>query len=131
MIDVINKKGADVVTVSPWHRKGKAIYVPFIRCVGSKVISSIYRGLGFGSLSTYTALFRVHKRESLLEALPKRDGFIGVAESLLKFIVQNKVVVEIPAVLENRKKGFSKFRVLKGVLGHISLMYELCFRRFE
>ncbi len=121
MVDLLENQSADAVTVSPWHPGGGTKGVSPFRSLPSRVVSHFYRAIGPGSLHTYTALFRVHKREAILNALPERSGFQAVAESMLKLLLQKKKVLEVPAELRKRRAGRSKFSFLKAIVGHLFL----------
>ncbi len=125
MVDILLEKGADAVLASPWHPEGGSQGVPWRRALPSKAISRVYRLLGPGRLYTYTGLFRVHRRDLLLRALPLRQGFPGVTESLLRFLLLGGKVLEVPAVLHSRKAGSSKMRILQVAGGHLELLGAL------
>ncbi len=125
MVDLLLEKEADAVLASPWHPRGGSRGVPWSRSLPSRAISRIYRLLGPGRLFTYTGLFRVHRRDLLLRALPVRKGFPGVTESLLRFLLLGGKVLEVPAVLHSRESGASKMRVLQVAAGHLELLGAL------
>jgi len=125
MARLLVKEGVDAVLASPWHPQGGCRGVPWSRAFPSRAVSRIYRLLGPGNLHTYTGLFRVHRKELLLEALPARPGFPGVTESLLRFLLLGGKVLEVPAVLHSRKAGASKMRVLQVAAGHLELLGAL------
>ncbi len=125
MAELLLREEADAVLASPWHPGGGAPGVPWSRTLPSKAISRVYRILGPGRLYTYTGLFRVHRKELLLRALPTRDGFPGVTESLLRFLLLGGKVREVPAVLHCRKAGVSKMRFLQVAAGHLELLCAL------
>ena len=125
MVGLLEREGADAVLASPWHPEGGAPGVPWSRALPSRAVSRIYRLLGPGRLSTYTGLFRVHRKALLLRALPARPGFPGVTESLLRFLLLGGKVLEVPAVLHSRKAGASKMRIFQVAAGHLELLGAL------
>ncbi|HHI68141.1 MAG TPA: glycosyltransferase family 2 protein [Planctomycetes bacterium] len=125
MTELLLEREADAVLASPWHPEGGSQGVPWSRTFPSRTISKIYSLLGPGRLYTYTGLFRVHRRDLLLRALPVRPGFPGVTESLLRFLLLGGKVLEVPAVLHSRKAGSSKMRILQAAGGHLELLGAL------
>jgi len=124
---MVNKvqQGADVVTASPWHPDGAAEHIPFHRALVSKSASLLYRirlGRRARGLKTLTCGFRAWKRPILLEALPRRTGYAATTEMLLNALRANARVVEFPSRLRARTEGKSKMRIMREVLGHLSLL---------
>ncbi len=125
MARLLVEEEAHAVLASPWHPRGGALGVPKSRLLPSVAVSRLYRLLGPGRLYTYTGLFRVHRKDLLLRALPERDGFPGVTESLLRLLLLGGKVLEVPAVLHTRKAGASKMRILQVAAGHLELLGAL------
>ncbi len=82
-----------------------------------------------GQLYTYTSMVRAYRRETLEACMPRRGGFLGVTEVLLRAIRDGHTVVEVPAVMRRRRAGQSKMRVLSVGLGHLGMMVALITRR--
>lgn len=129
MAALLLASGAAAVTVSPWSPGGGAEGLSASRSLPSTLVSRLYGLLAPGRLHTYTAMVRVHRREALLPALPRRDGFPGVTESLLRILLQGGRVLEQPALLRRRTAGRSKMRLLAVTAGHLSLLAALLLGR--
>lgn len=121
----------DVVTASPYHPHGGVENVPAYRLVLSRGASSLYRLIVGGHIHTYTALFRIYRRE-VLERVPVRyDGFLAVAQLLTEASLAGYRVTEYPTVLHVRQYGQSKARVLRLTLHHLRYMAGLILRRLS
>ncbi|MEZ5429173.1 MAG: glycosyltransferase [Pyrinomonadaceae bacterium] len=121
----------DMVTASPYHKKGSVRNVPEWRLFLSKGASFLYRRVLKAKLNTYTSCFRVYRRSSVVDLDLKEKGFLGVAELLGKLDLQRGGrIVEYPAVLEVRLFGFSKMKTVRTIFGHLKLLSNLSRERF-
>lgn len=121
------EKGVDMVTASPYHHRGDVLNVPAWRLSLSKGLSFLYRRILNNRLATYTACFRVYRREAMKDVKVRSGGFLGVAEMLCYMDLRGSRVVEYPAVLEVRMLGHSKMKVLRTILGHLKLLARFAF----
>ena len=115
----------DVVTASPYHPQGTVKNVPHWRLFLSKGLSRLYRVVLHQKLHTYTSCFRVYRRQSAVGISIERGGFFGVAEMLGRLDLAGRRIVEFPATLEARMIGRSKMKVLRTIMGHLSLLAHL------
>lgn len=117
--------GADLVTASPYHPRGAVRGVPQWRLFLSRSLSRAYRIVLRRPIHTWTSCCRVARRSRML-ALPQvHDGFLGVAESLVRLVKRGGVVVEHPATLTTRLFGVSKMKTLRTIRGHVGLLLGL------
>ena len=119
---------ADVVTSSPYHPDGAVKNVPEWRLFLSKTLSRVYRLLLRRRVYTWTACFRVYRRNAVLHLPQDYPGFLGTAELAVRVLRRGGVVVEYPCTLEARLLGFSKMRVLRVVVGHLGLLARVALR---
>ena len=119
------RDGVDLVTASPYHPEGGVRNVPEWRLSLSRGLSSLYRGLLHNKLHTYTSCFRVYRRSAAVGITLTRSGFLGVMEFLARLDLAGGGVVEFPTMLEVRMLGRSKMKVLRTILGHLSLIAEM------
>lgn len=119
---------ADVVTASPYHPDGDVKNVPEWRLFLSKTLSRVYRLLLRRRVYTWTACFRVYRRNAVLHLPQDYPGFLGTAELAVRVLRRGGVVVEHPCTLEARLLGFSKMRVLRVVFGHLGLLARVALR---
>lgn len=117
--------GVDLVTGSPYHPLGKVRGVPRWRLALSKVASSLYRLVLRNKLYTYTSCFRVYRRSAILNLDLKQNGFLGIAELIVKLDLHGSVIVECPASLEGRGLGTSKMKIIRVIAGHLCLLSQL------
>jgi polysaccharide deacetylase family protein (PEP-CTERM system associated) len=115
----------DMVTASPYHKKGGVRNVPEWRLFLSKGASWLYRRTLKAKLSTYTSCFRVYRRSSVIDLDIKEKGFLGVAEMLGKLDISGGTIIEYPAILEVRLFGISKMKTLRTIFGHLKLLSHL------
>ncbi len=121
--------GVDLVTASPYHPKGGVRNVPRWRLGLSRSLSALYRRLLHNKLHTYTSCFRVYRRQVALSVSVRRGGFLGVAEHIGKLDLAGAKIVEYPTVLEVRMLGRSKMKVVRTIIGHLSLYASLVVQR--
>jgi dolichol-phosphate mannosyltransferase len=115
--------GVDLVTGSPYHAQGSVRNVPSWRLALSKSASALYRVLLRQKLATYTSCFRVYRRSSVLDVALDRGGYLGIAEMIGKLDLAGSRIIEYPTTLNQRVLGYSKMKVVRTVLGHLSLMF--------
>jgi polysaccharide deacetylase family protein (PEP-CTERM system associated) len=115
----------DVVTASPYHPLGTVKNVPGWRLMLSRNLSILYRMVLHQKLSTYTACFRVYRRDAVLPLRLERGGFLGVAEMLGKLDLAGARLAEYPTTLNVRVLGYSKMKVARTIAGHLLLLSEL------
>jgi dolichol-phosphate mannosyltransferase len=120
---------ADIVTASPYHPNGGVEGVPAYRIFLSKGASLLYRILLKWDLHTYTAMFRVYRREIMRRVPSTADGFLMPAELLSNAILLGYKVAEYPTVLHMRRYGQSKAKVIRIILAHVRFQLSLPFRR--
>ncbi len=118
-------KDTDIVTASPYHPEGKVENVPNYRLFLSKSISSIYRLITKKNIHTFTALFRVQKRE-VVENIPfQSNNFLATAEMLVYSLIKGYNVKEFPTTLTARKFGSSKMKLLSVIRSHQKFVFKL------
>ena len=117
--------GVDMVTASPYHKRGGVRNIPEWRLFLSKGASFLYRRVLQAKLDTYTSCFRVYRRSSVVDLQVQEKGFLGVAELLGKLDLRGGRIVEHPAVLEVRLFGFSKMKTARTIFGHLNLLSRL------
>lgn len=115
----------DMVTASPYHKKGGVRNVPEWRLFLSKGASWLYRRALSAKLSTYTSCFRVYRRSSVIDLNIREKGFLGVAEMLGKLDINGGKIIEYPAILDVRLFGISKMKTVSTIFGHLKLLSRL------
>lgn len=119
MVHILEGNEADIVVASPYMPGGKLRNVPFRRGMISRMGNLLLRWIFRGNLHTYTGIFRGYRRivveGMLLESNEKEIHLEIIARATgLGYRIK-----EIPAVLESRKKGKSKFRFGSTVVSHL------------
>ena len=121
----------DMVTASPYHPSGVVENVPRWRLGLSRVASRLYGLVLRQGLHTYTSCFRVYRRSKVADLPLREGGFIGVAELLGRLDLAGGKVVEYPTTLRVRLIGRSKMKILRAILGHLTLVVRLLMLRFR
>lgn len=116
---------ADVVTASPYHPAGSVHGVPAWRLLLSRTLSWLYRRLLRQDVHTWTACFRLYRREAVVDLPQQYPGFLGTAELLVRVLRRSGRVVEHPCVLGVRRFGQSKLRVLRTIRDHLGLLWQV------
>lgn len=119
-----------MVTASPYHKDGLVRNVPAWRLVLSRGLSVMYQKLLKQELATWTACFRVYRRDHVLDLPLKEDGFLGTAELAAQLILKERKVVEHPTTLEVRLFGLSKMKTVRAILSHLRLITRIAVSRF-
>jgi dolichol-phosphate mannosyltransferase len=122
--------GVDLVTASPYHPQGGVRHIPAWRLWLSRASSALYRRVLRQKLFTYTSCFRVYRRSAVENLSVTETGFQGIAEVLARLDLQGGKVVEYPTVLDVRKFGQSKMKVLRTIIGHLRLLGRLVLLRW-
>jgi len=121
------ERGADLVTVSPYHPQGRVDGVPAYRMFLSKSLTAMYRLILRKQIYTFTALARVYRRGIYDRIASPAFDFTCLAEMMLKALKQNLRVAEVPAVLSVRRFGESKMKTARVIRAHLKLLYRLIF----
>jgi dolichol-phosphate mannosyltransferase len=119
------KNGAHLVTLSPYHPKGKVEGVAAYRLFLSKGLSFVYRVILRKKIFTFTAMARIYDKEAANHIMSPLNDFSAIAEMMLKALKQNLNVKEVPAVLSVRQFGESKMKTLKVIRAHLTLIRRL------
>lgn len=121
-----------IVTASPYHPDGGVDGVPPWRLFLSKAASHCYRIVLNGdaaAVHTYTSLFRAYRRDILPSVMPEHEGFLAVAEMLVRGVLAGYAIAEYPTVLHARQYGQSKARVFRITLSHLGFLAGLVTHR--
>ena len=124
MIPLLNHE-VDIVTASPYHKDGFVYGVPKWRLFLSKSLSRIYHLILNHKLSSYSACFRVYRRNSVLNLKIKYGDFRGIIELLAMADIHGLTIKEYPTTLQCRIYGHSKMKIFKSIVGHLKLLFEI------
>jgi dolichol-phosphate mannosyltransferase len=125
------KKGVDIVTASPYHPKGEVVGVPPFRIFLSRGASLLYRIFLSWNIYTYTALFRVYRRQVIDSISFTADDFLGQTELMVKAMLKGYKVEEFPAALHRRMFGVSKAKLVKTIRSHLGFQTRLVLHRLH
>lgn len=123
--------GVDIVTASPYHPLGGVENVPAYRIFLSRGASMLYRMIVGGHIHTYTALFRVYRRQVLTSIPVRSNGFLAIAQLLAEASLQGYRIAEYPTVLHVRQYGQSKAKVARIIRSHLRYMAHLVGQRLR
>jgi dolichol-phosphate mannosyltransferase len=119
----------DIVTASPYHRRGRVVGVPRRRLVLSQVLSTLYQILTGSRVSTYTAMFRVYRREVLAAPTRWSDGYVALAETLVLPLLAGYRVRKYPTTLHARQFSFSKIKIMRTIRAHLGFIRHVLWLR--
>ena len=122
-------EGVDLVVASPYHPNGRVSNVPVWRVSLSRGASLLYQLVTGRRLYTFTSCLRVYRRAAAVATPLRYPGFLGVAELAGRFVLNGRVIVEHPAILELRLFGRSKMKITKTIAGHLRLLTSLAWFR--
>lgn len=121
-----------IVTASPYHPDGGVDGVPAWRLIFSRGASLCYRmvlGRNGSPVHTYTSLFRAYRCKVLPYIMPEHEGFLAVAEILVRATLAGYSIAEYPTILRTRRYGQSKARVVRITLTHIGFLTNILLHR--
>jgi len=130
MLDLLDEN-TSIVTASPYHPKGDVLNVPLYRIFLSKSITKIYRIVTGINIYTFTALFRVYKKEVVKNINFKSNDFLATAEILIKSSFAGYKIKEFPMVLNAREYGSSKIRLLRVIKSHLQFVKKMLVFRLK
>lgn len=126
MLDILEQNpSVDIITASPYHPKGGVDGVPKWRLSLSFGISLIYRIITSSNIKTFTALFRIQKKEIAKKINFKSNDFLATAELIIYPLLLGYKVVEYPTVLHVRQFGQSKMRLALVIKSHLFFIFKL------
>jgi dolichol-phosphate mannosyltransferase len=125
------KKDIAIVTASPYHPRGEIVGVPPFRIFLSRGASLLYRVFLSWKIYTYTALYRVYRREVVDQIPFAADDFLGQTELMVKAMLKGYKVDEFPAALHRRMFGVSKARLVKTIKSHLGFQARLVLHRLH
>jgi dolichol-phosphate mannosyltransferase len=121
--------GAEVATGSPYHPQGQVVNAVGWRLFLSRGASQLYRWVSGEKLHTFTSLMRAYRRPVIEAVQFGENGFVSVAEILLRAIRSGYRVVEVPMALHARVSGSSKMKIARTITTHLGLMARASFWR--
>lgn len=125
LVRLVRRGGADVATGSPYHPLGGVENVPPWRLLLSRALSAIYASVVRGRLYTYTSMFRAYRAAAMHGLAPESDGFLGMADVLVRGLERGLIVKELPAVLRRRRYGVSKIATLRVIRQHLRFLWRV------
>lgn len=120
-----------IVTASPYHPLGKVVGVPGYRIFLSRGSSLLYRLLVDWKVHTYTAVYRVYRREVVDQIPFAADDFLGGTELMVKAMLKGFRVAEFPAELHRRIFGISKAKLLNTIVSHLGFQARVALHRLH
>jgi dolichol-phosphate mannosyltransferase len=117
-----------MVMGSPYHRSGKVLQVPAWRIAISKTANRIYRMLMKTKLTCYTGCFRAIRKSVAERIQLENPGFVGMTEMVWRVEQFGGRIEEVPVVLDVRRYGQSKLRLLRVVGQHLRLMLKVALK---
>jgi len=125
------KPGVDIVTASPYNKRGQVENVAGYRIFLSKGSSLIYRILLDPKITAYTCLFRAYRREVARRVPFYADGFMGGTELLVNAMFMGYKAAEYPSVLHARQAGASKAKIFRMIRSHLRFQWGVLLRRLR
>lgn len=116
---------ADLVSGSPYLRRGDMAGVSWVRALPSLMINALYRGLFGLRLTAYTPVLRLYRASFIKKLEVAADGFEINAEIAARALLDKRVVIEVPAPLLARVAGVSKLQRGRELKRHLSLIVRL------
>lgn len=116
---------ADCISGSPYLEKGLMEEVTPFRLFMSKSVNFLYRMLLWSDITCVSPIFRLYRRDMLMQMNISSRNFEINAEIISKLLIGGKKVVEVPVPLLKRKYGDSKINVKKEIKNYILLLWRI------
>ncbi len=125
------KPGIDIVTASPYNKKGRVENVAAYRIILSRGSSLIYQILLDRRITAYTCLFRAYRREVVRRVPFYADGFLAGTELLVNAMFMGYKAAEHPSTLHSRQAGASKAKIMRIIRAHLRFQWSVLLRRLR
>ncbi|HPS23939.1 MAG TPA: glycosyltransferase [Methanoregulaceae archaeon] len=125
LINKYHETNADCISGSPYLERGLMEEVTPFRLLMSKTVNFLYRLLLGSRITCVSPIFRLYRRNQLVEMDISSRNFEINAEIISKLLISGKNVVEVPVPLLKRKYGESKIDVKKEIKNYILLLYRI------
>jgi len=129
MFYVLKQDNADIITASPYHPKGSTVNVPEYRLFLSKNLSRIYNIISQSKFFTYTSMFRIYRAECIKSLRFESEGFLAMAEILIKAHKKGFEIIEFPATLKGRSFGTSNAKTLRMIKEHLAFITKILLKK--
>ena len=124
LIALVESGEADIAVASPYHPQGSVVGVQPWRLFLSMQCSRLYRWVSPVKLHTYTSIFRAYRGDMVGDMEFASDGFVSAVEILLSAHRLGCRIGEVPVVLHARAHGYSKMRIARTILTHLSVLFN-------
>lgn len=125
LVEKYHETNADCISGSPYLEKGLMEEVTPFRLLMSKSVNFLYRLLLGSKITCVSPIFRLYKRNVLIEMSILSRNFEINAEIISKLLIEGKKVVEVPVPLLKRKYGESKINIKKEIKNNILLLIKI------
>lgn len=130
LLERFRKGGVDVVSGSP-KLAGYDEKIPLYRKAVSYMATLVYAVVIGAWVRDVSPIFRLYKREQLLELPLETNRFEINAEILFHLVRRHRRIAEIPAPLTQRIHGESKLDYRKEIVRHLRLVWRMVKLRFR
>lgn len=130
MISIANL-GYNMILASVYAQGGGFYKTSFFRKLISFGGNSIFRAFFSIKVNTLSSFYRVYQLSLLKEIRTKYDilitqnGFICMVEILLKALVVNAKVIEVPMIMQSQNRsGKSKMKIVRTILSYLGFLFK-------
>jgi len=129
MTDALVANQVEIVLASAYNKDGQSINVPFFRNILSRVANFYLSHMFPNNIGTSTCVVRAYTREAIDSLLLTSDGMELQIEILMKALLLNYRIIEIPATLQwsdqkaedSHRKRKSKMAVWRSIKMYLFL----------
>lgn len=124
LIERFQEGDADCVSASPYVDRDLVEGVRWHRWAMSMGANQLYRRIAPNGITCFSSIARVYRAEVIRGMDLKSSGFDINAEIMIRLLKSGAKVIEVPAVLHQRKYGESKVRLLREVTNTLRLLVK-------
>lgn len=121
----------DIVISNPWDRSVSNHDFPWYRAIFSITMTFLYRLACFPlgqDIHSFTAIFRVFRREVLRNTMPRAGGFLFSAEFITRCVLRGYRICEINIPCHFRGGGHTKLPFMQTILSHLKYIIKVRLR---
>lgn len=125
LINSIGQK-VDIINVSYKLSKNKyniSLFRKILSWGASSINKLFIKEVKKYNISVYTCSFRIYRLKKIKNIKIYSDDFNACAEIILKAIMGNLIIKEIPGVNIGRKYGYSKMKVFKNIFNTLKTVF--------
>jgi len=130
LIDKIILRRFDIINVSYKLKSIKHkinFFRQFLSSGSSLVYKLFFKDITKKNITVLTCSFRIYDLNNIKKIKIDSNDFNACSEILIKALIKNYKILEIPGKLKQRKFGYSKMNIIKNTINHLKFIFKIKF----